>query len=491
MKKLYCFLERICSNRWFPLLFIPIAVCFLLLYSATTSPLYLDEGCDSVIFKTMGLAILQGKIPYVDIFDHKGPVLYLINAMGQWMIPGRYGIFAFQVFSLSMALFFLFKISRLFLKGFLSFVWLIVSLCILGVFFEGGNLTEEWNLPYLVIPLYYAMAYFSKNTEQRFPIYYCLIFGLCFGIAFFIRPNDAVAQIGGVMVGIAMWLMYKKQYGSLLRGIVYFALGFVIIAFPIVAWFGINGALGDLYYGLLQFNAKYSEGILSLVLSAFGKTKVKFFIFFVVFAVMVYNTSFKRLLVLLIPILAFVVVLIGKMSFPHYYIVVVPYFMLFFVFLCLQRNKSIIICSISVMLASHIDTLKTARKTPKPKIEYAFNVIKNGLERSAFFEETDALLRFIPDKERDQIWNYNLDFNLAMLWHNGLVQTNKVPLFSMYQVDNKLKEEDDIIKKRPEYVLLSEEHSKDSSDYAFILTNYDMIAQTDTTICKIKLFHKK
>jgi hypothetical protein len=34
---------------------------------------------DSAIFLYIGRAILNGQVPYVDIWDHKGPLLYYIN----------------------------------------------------------------------------------------------------------------------------------------------------------------------------------------------------------------------------------------------------------------------------------------------------------------------------------------------------------------------------------------------------------------------------
>jgi len=81
-----------------------ISTLFLLFYSYTTSPLYLNEGMDSTIYKTMGLGILEGKIPYRDLFDHKGPVVFYINALGQLIMSGRQGIFLLQIISLSISL---------------------------------------------------------------------------------------------------------------------------------------------------------------------------------------------------------------------------------------------------------------------------------------------------------------------------------------------------------------------------------------------------
>ncbi|MBR0469737.1 MAG: hypothetical protein IJJ55_00820, partial [Clostridia bacterium] len=54
---------------------------FLLLLSASTSPLYADycDG-DSSIFMLIGKAIASGKNVYRDFFDHKGPILFYLNA---------------------------------------------------------------------------------------------------------------------------------------------------------------------------------------------------------------------------------------------------------------------------------------------------------------------------------------------------------------------------------------------------------------------------
>lgn len=491
MKKIYQVLNQICDNRWFPLLFLPIAACFLFLYSTTTSPFFQDEGLDSAIFKTMGLAILQGKTPYVDIFDHKGPILYLINALGQLLIPGRMGIFLIQILALTTSLFFLFRLAKLFVSGGLSFVFLLISLGILGFFFEGGNLSEEWSLPFIIIPVYLAMHYFVKKNDKSHPIYYSIIYGLCFGIVFFIRPNDSVAQVGGVIFGITIWLIYQKRYKNLMYTIVAFSVGIAIITTPIIIWFALKHAMNDLFYGLLEHNKMYSGGIMSQILSVCSKNKIQFFMFFVAIIVLAYNTQYKRVLVLLIPILSLLTILTGTRNFMHYYIVVMPYFMLFFVFLCLQKNKSLIVCSIALFYSTHINTLRCARKMPIKSTKQIINVAKNGITVSEYDKSADKMLNIIPAEEKGEIWNYNLDSDIAMLWRNGIVQTNKVTLNLMYKIDGKLKKEDNIVKKKPKWILLSEIHERDSSDYKYIQNNYEQISQIMTDNKKIVLYKRK
>jgi hypothetical protein len=55
-----------------------IAVLFLLIFAYGTSPLFIDNFgiSDSAIFLLIGKGITAGYIPYVDLFDHKGPVMF-------------------------------------------------------------------------------------------------------------------------------------------------------------------------------------------------------------------------------------------------------------------------------------------------------------------------------------------------------------------------------------------------------------------------------
>ena len=159
MKELVKKIDTICARRWFPLLFVPVAFVFLLFFSITTSPLYVYEGTDSAVFKTMGMVILQGRTPYVDQFDHKGIVLYLINALGQWIIPGRMGIFTLQVVGMSVALFFMFKTARLFTTPSKAALAIFIALFFYTGVIAGGNLEEEWSVYFFSISLYIACQY--------------------------------------------------------------------------------------------------------------------------------------------------------------------------------------------------------------------------------------------------------------------------------------------------------------------------------------------
>ena len=76
------------------------AVLFVLIFSFSTSPLYVDYwGSDSAQFQTIGMAWASGKVPYRDIFDHKGPFIFWVNMIG-YKLGGRTGVLTVQIFFL-------------------------------------------------------------------------------------------------------------------------------------------------------------------------------------------------------------------------------------------------------------------------------------------------------------------------------------------------------------------------------------------------------
>ncbi|MBR1454923.1 MAG: hypothetical protein IJ593_09845, partial [Lachnospiraceae bacterium] len=62
----------------------------------------------------MGKAILDGKVLYKDIFDHKTPYIYFINALASMFDKNHVGLFIITSIVLFISLYFTYKIVRLF-----------------------------------------------------------------------------------------------------------------------------------------------------------------------------------------------------------------------------------------------------------------------------------------------------------------------------------------------------------------------------------------
>ena len=55
-----------------------LAIGFGLIFYAFNTPLGPSIGSDNAIYLTMGTAIARGYAPYTEIFDHKGPLVFIL-----------------------------------------------------------------------------------------------------------------------------------------------------------------------------------------------------------------------------------------------------------------------------------------------------------------------------------------------------------------------------------------------------------------------------
>ena len=84
---------------------------FVYYFSGTTSPVIPDYyGDDSAVFQVVGKAWTNGKIPYIQAFDHKGPFIFFVEALGY--LIGNYGVLLMQWLFMSANFFGIFKIAR-------------------------------------------------------------------------------------------------------------------------------------------------------------------------------------------------------------------------------------------------------------------------------------------------------------------------------------------------------------------------------------------
>jgi hypothetical protein len=133
-------------------LLIVFGLFFIALFVCMISPLNPFSGdspeTDSSIFLTGARLFLQSKIPYVDFYDHKPPLIFLIDALGLF-IGGFVGVWLLELISMSVSVFFAYRIARFFAGKLASLLGTIFSFVILTFFFAESNMTEEYVLPFI------------------------------------------------------------------------------------------------------------------------------------------------------------------------------------------------------------------------------------------------------------------------------------------------------------------------------------------------------
>jgi len=346
------------------LIFLGVSIIFIFLFSRGTSPFYNFYGHDSAIFITMGKALLDGKTPYVDFFDHKGPMLIFINALGQIFIEGRYGIFILQIINLSVVLLFIYKISRLFFQSLLH-AGILISIFLLFFRFTitEGNLTEEYTLPFIFISIYFTFRFYFK--QKKLFLYDTIILGLCFFIPFWMRPNN-VGMICACLFFVAYILLKQKEYGQLTKFLCEVSLTVIIGSFLLCSYFWHIGALDEMIYSTFTFNLKYAR-IPDLILPKYAKHYTLFIISAVlslcVGATFLYkkikdeNLFFFTLFSILLGILPILLTGIDRLLL-HYMTLTTPVLVVGILFLMASVNEtrfvqdktSVIIIIISILL---------------------------------------------------------------------------------------------------------------------------------------------
>lgn len=230
---------------------------FLLVFSRYTSPLYPDlYGDDAAYFILTGRQVAHGAVPYLDFFDVKGPFLFFIEALGQATIGGRSGAFAVQFPFLCATFLLCFYVARTFLPRQAAVTAVILVIALLTATFEGGNLTEEFSLPLVLLPLLLACRVVKKGAPH--PPVYGLIDGICLTLLALIRLTNAAVLLG-ILLFFLIDLIARREIRQLLQNVVAVILGMLAAAIPFGIYFAAHGAFREMIYGTFGLPFFYAQ----------------------------------------------------------------------------------------------------------------------------------------------------------------------------------------------------------------------------------------
>ena len=250
-------------------LFFCAAFTFILVFSKSTSPLFPNEiGIDSGIFMTIGKAWANGAVPYIRLWDQKGPIIFAINALGWTIFDNWYGLFAIQVLCMFLTLIIVYKTLRTAYAEKPACVLTLILVFLLRIDYI-GNSTEEYLLPLLCLSflkiLQYTKQLHTKDINHKPTC--ALLYGVTFSFCLLTRLTNALGLSAAVSV-IAINLTVHGKWRNLLDNAMAFIAGVFILLIPFVVYFSSYGALPDFIYGTIGYNLDYfsasSMGSLSL-----------------------------------------------------------------------------------------------------------------------------------------------------------------------------------------------------------------------------------
>lgn len=291
-----------------------------------------------------GYALLNGVNMYSGFFDHKGPLMYTINAFGQ--IFGNY-TFLWFIETILIFIFYLFIYKTLKIitdkKMPIVLTLLLVSYAT-PFFFNMGNQVETFSLPFIGISLYYFIRYFYNRDLTNIQAF---IIGLSFMAVMLLRINNATLWLVFCPV-IFFNLIYKKRVKDAFKILLYFFLGALVMFLPFIIYFTINNIWKDFIYDYITFNLMYmSVNHNSTLLSTLNSVISYPLTVAVIVSIIVNFKRIKKILYFSLvsyTVITYIIIISPFNNYPHYGALLFPcYFIwciyLLFILIDKIRNK--------------------------------------------------------------------------------------------------------------------------------------------------------
>ena len=293
---------------------------------------------DSSAFLYMGKAILNGKIIYIDIFDHKGPFMFIIQAMGM-LLSERIGVWIIEMLSLFIFYFMMYKTLILIFNKKIALLSLL-TLTIFAPFYTNiGNYTETFSLSLISISLYIFIKYLIEK-EKKMPIYCSGIIGITLMLTLLIRLNNAIMWVIFCPL-MFFYYIFTKRYKEAIKLFVGVIIGMLIAFIPFAIYFSINNAWSEFFFQYIILNLKYIGGgnkVESMIF--FLKTPATILVLLPIVLLLFRNVreQVKKNNVLFITsyiyyILTFLCVILSGFEYPHYGVLLFPCYVISFGYL--------------------------------------------------------------------------------------------------------------------------------------------------------------
>jgi hypothetical protein len=238
---------------------ITVVLAILVSFQAWRSTNYITERrplTDSGMFAGGGIHLLEGKILYKDIWDHKPPVIYLLDALALGL--GNRSINSIRkmerIFGVCGAAFIFLTLYLLFRDKWLAFI--ITVFFPLHFYapniFQDGNLTEEYGAIFVCGGILFATV--SRQLKRNKSVIFSFLAGLFFSLAFFTKEP--------FLLSIVPWFIYliiKKESGRqmALKDGIAFVIGSSVPFIVILIYLVSNEAAGGWLEGI-WYNVHYS-----------------------------------------------------------------------------------------------------------------------------------------------------------------------------------------------------------------------------------------
>lgn len=294
--------------------------------------------------------IQDGLIMYHDMFDHKGPLVYLIYWI--FSFAGVFGIWLLDVLILYAILILIYRMARLYEEQRDAF---LITL-IMGCYWQAPFIDEgspEW----LALPgCMYSMYIFVKHYKDKLycSVWEILLFTVSVAICLCTKPN-----ISAVLIPIALYFTVHLIRHWDWRVFMHYAagvlVGLTVIAVPITLWLMTQKNTQDLVEAYIRFNlVAYSPTLLRRLLGIFYMTAICLpgIFCYVIYAKHTERRTWKFAFFTCLCLCSLIPTAYIKNGYPHYLIPCVPMYALLFILAwpSIKANRKLYLFTVYFML---------------------------------------------------------------------------------------------------------------------------------------------
>lgn len=336
------------KHKNFSIFIICLIISFIfLLFASKSSPLYpINDWVDSNSFFTLGKGMINGKVIYRDLFEQKGPLLYLFHALAALISNTSFiGIYIIESISFSIFLYYSYKVLKLFFNNKYSLLTLPFEafLTLYSYNFSHGDSAEEFCLPLLMISIYHLVNYI-KNKKMDNKIVF--INGIIAGTVLTIKYTMLGFWFAWMMM-VFLSNLCSKQYKKAFLYCFIFLGGMVIPIIPWFIYFILNNGLKEFIYTYFIFNmTSYSKSIslidrIQFIIDNFvinfkrNLIASLLTVFGLIYSVIDKKVSpfINKLIIIITYIFLFVGIYFGGVAYRYYYLITLPFMIFGFVFI--------------------------------------------------------------------------------------------------------------------------------------------------------------
>lgn len=217
---------------------------------------------DAGVFLYVGWRLLNGDIPYRDVWDHKPPLIYFVDALGLAITPhSLWGVWFLQAIFIFFTLLLVYKLLDKEFGIYAALAGTVVLTSGLLTILEKGNVTEEYALIFQALGFWLFINAWKKNFTIRASFW----IGVWGGLAF----NFKQTTIGiWITYGIFLLAIRLFQRKSPFKDLLSLLAGWSIPSIVVVIYLASQNALTDFWEQAFLYNFVYigkHEGIRRLI----------------------------------------------------------------------------------------------------------------------------------------------------------------------------------------------------------------------------------